>query len=484
MRLLPTLNILARVALMFSLTLLAPIGLAWLGQDAGFLPLAEGLTISVVSCLLILLITHPFRRELHVRDGFLLVVGIWLLLPLSAAAPLMLYDPHMGFTYGYFEGMAGLTTTGSTAISNLDALPPSLNLWRHMLSWLGGMGVIVLAVAILPMLGVGGMQMFKAEMPGPIKDAKLKPRIRETARNLWLVYSGLTILCMLLLKLAGMTWFDAVCHAMTTVSLGGISTHNDSVAYFDSPAIEAVMVVFMIAGATNFATHYVALSRRSLMAYWRDSEFKAMLGALLAAVAGLAAYLYAQDIYPDYETSLRHVTFNLISVATNTGYATTDFGAWPLFVPLLMLFLSCFTACAGSTGGGIKMFRALVLLKEAGRQFTTLLHPAAVKPVRIHGRSVPPAMIFAVLGFISLYVISMVVLTFVLLLTGLDFLSSFSAVVASLNNTGPGLGIIGPSANFSIFGPGQVWVCTFAMLLGRLEIFSVLILFTPAFWRN
>ncbi|GGP22226.1 TrkH family potassium uptake protein [Silvimonas iriomotensis] len=484
MRLLPTLNILARVALLFSLTLLAPIGMAWLGQDAGFLPLVEGLVISVVSCLLMLLLTHPFRRELHVRDGFLLVVGIWLLLPLSAAAPLMLYDPHMGFTYGYFEGMAGLTTTGSTAITNLDALPPSLNLWRHMLSWLGGMGVIVLAVAVLPMLGVGGMQMFKAEMPGPIKDAKLKPRIRETARNLWLVYSGLTIVCMLLLKLAGMTWFDAVCHAMTTVSLGGISTHNDSVAYFDSPAIEAVMVVFMIAGATNFATHYVALSRRSLMAYWRDSEFKAMLGALCAAVAGLAAYLYVQNIYPDYETALRHVTFNLISVATNTGYATADFGAWPLFVPLLMLFMSCFTACAGSTGGGIKMFRALVLLKEAGRQFTTLLHPLAVKPVRIHGRSVPPAMIFAVLGFISLYVISMVVLTFVLLLTGLDFLSAFSAVVACLNNTGPGLGIIGPSANFSIFGPGQVWVCTFAMLLGRLEIFSVLILFTPAFWRN
>ncbi|MBB5193303.1 trk system potassium uptake protein TrkH [Silvimonas terrae] len=484
MRLLPTLNILARVALLFSFTLLVPIALAWLGQDAGFLPLAEALVLSIVSSLLVLLLTHPFRRELHVRDGFLLVVGIWLLLPLSAAAPLMLYDPHMSFTYGYFEGMAGLTTTGSTAIADLDALPASLNLWRHMLSWLGGMGVIVLAVAVLPMLGVGGMQMFKAEMPGPIKDAKLKPRIRETARNLWLVYSGLTVLCMLLLKLAGMTWFDAVCHAMTAISLGGISTHNDSVGYFNSPGIEVVLVIFMLAGATNFATHYVALSRRSLLTYWRDSEFKTMIAVLVLAALGLAGYLTWQNIYPDYETSLRHVTFNLISIATDSGYATADFAAWPLFVPLLMLFLSCFTACAGSTGGGIKMFRALVLIKEAGRQFTTLLHPNAVKPVQINGRSVPPPMIFAVLGFISLYVISMVVLTFVLLLTGLDFLTAFSAVVASLNNTGPGLGAIGPSANFSIFGPSQVWVCTFAMLLGRLEIFSVLILFTPAFWRN
>ncbi|MDR3427570.1 MULTISPECIES: TrkH family potassium uptake protein [Silvimonas] len=484
MRLLPTFNILARIALLFSLTLLVPLGLAWFGQDAGLQPFAQALGIVFVSALVIVAATHAFRRELQVRDGFLLVVGIWLLLPLAAAAPFWLYDPSVSFTNGYFEGMAGLTTTGSTTIADLDALPASLNLWRHMLSWLGGLGVIVLAVAILPMLGVGGMQVFKAEMPGPIKDAKLKPRIRETARNLWLVYIGLTILCLLLLKLAGMTWFDAVCHALTAISLGGISTHTDSVAYFNSPAIEAILIVFMIAGATNFATHYVAFSRRSLLAYWRDTEFKSMLAVILLAGIGLAAYLDWQNVYPDYETSLRNVAFNLVSIATDGGYATADFGTWPLFVPLLMLFLSCFSACAGSTGGGIKMFRALVLLKEAGRQFTTLLHPNAVQPVQVNGRSVPPSVIFAVLGFISLYVTSMVVLTFVMLLTDLDFLSSFTAIVACLNNTGPGLGVVGPAANFSVFAPLQIWVCTFAMLLGRLEIFSVLILFTPAFWRH
>ena len=484
MRFLPTLHILARIALLFSLTLLFPIGLAWYGHDAGLMPFVHALALLAGASIAVFAATMPFKRELAARDGFLLVTGIWVLLPLAACVPLMLYSPQTPFTYAYFESMSGLTTTGSTIIRDLDALPLSLNLWRHMLNWIGGMGIIVLAVAILPLLGVGGMQLFKAETPGPIKDTRLKPRIRETARNLWLIYAALTLLCMLLLRSAGMTWFDAVCHAMAAVSLGGLSTHNTSVGYFDSPAIEGILIVFMLLAATNFATHYLALSRRSLMAYWRDGELKAMVAVLLFTTLALAAYLEKQGIYDNYGTALRHVAFNLVSVGTACGFATQDFGSWPIFVPLLMLLLSCFVCCAGSVGGGIKMFRALILIKEAGRQFTTLLHPNAVRPMRVNGVAVPTPVIFSVLGFIALYFMCVVVFTFALLLSGLDFLTSFSAVIASINNAGPGLGEIGPSGNFAIFSQAQLWVCTAAMLIGRLEIFSVLILLTPQFWRN
>ncbi|GAB7126253.1 potassium transporter TrkG [Silvimonas sp. JCM 19000] len=484
MRFLPTLHILSRIALLFSFTLLAPIALAWFNHDQGLMPFVHALALLAGSSIAVMALTSPFRRELAARDGFLLVTGLWVLLPLAACVPLMLYSTQLPFTYAYFEGMSGLTTTGSTVIRDLDSLPLSLNLWRHMLNWIGGMGIIVLAVAILPLLGIGGMQLFKAETPGPIKDTRLKPRIRETARNLWLVYAGLTILCMLLLKSAGMSWFDAVCHAMAAISLGGLSTHTSNVAYFDSPAIEGILILFMLLGATNFATHYLAISRRSLLAYWRDGELRAMLAVLLAAALGLSGYLEWQGTYPDYLTALRHVAFNLVSIGTACGFATQDFGSWPIFVPLLMLLLSCFICCAGSVGGGIKMFRALILIKEAGRQFTTLLHPNAVRPMRVNGMAVPTPVIFSVLGFIALYFICVVVFTFALLLSGLDFLTSFSAVIASINNAGPGLGEIGPSGNFAIFTQPQIWVCTAAMLIGRLEIFSVLILLTPQFWRS
>jgi trk system potassium uptake protein TrkH len=381
--------------------------------------------------------------------------------------------------------MSALTTTGATVLTGLDHLPASINLWRHLLNWLGGMGIIVLAVAILPMLGVGGMQLFKAETPGPIKDSKLTPRIRETARNLWMVYTGLTLACTLLLKFAGgMSWLDAVCHAFAAMCLGGFSTHDASVGYFNSPLIEAILILFMLLAATNFATHYLALTGRKLSCYWKDSEFKAMLLLIIVSTLGCAAYLVWQKTYGDYLTSFRHVAFNLVSIATDSGFASVDFGQWPIFVPLMMLFLSCITACSGSTGGGIKMIRTLIMLRESKRQMSTLIHPNAVHPLRVNGMAIPGNIVFAVMGFIFLYCMSIVGLTFVLLVSGLDFLSSFTAVIACINNAGPGLGVVGPASNYGVLTDFQIWVCNFAMLLGRLEVFSLLILFTRAFWKS
>jgi trk system potassium uptake protein len=484
-RLFPTVNILARVSGMFSLWILLPIGVAWFGNDDGLMPFVTSLTFLLLGSVLLAILTHGYKREMKARDGFIMVVGLWTVLPAVSALPLLLFNPSLSFTHAYFETMSALTTTGATVLTGLDNLPPSINLWRHLLNWLGGMGIIVLAVAILPMLGVGGMQLFKAETPGPIKDAKLTPRIRETARNLWIVYAGLTLACILLLKwLGGMSWLDAVCHAFAAMCLGGFSTHDASVGFFNSPIIEAILIVFMLLAATNFATHYVALSGRKLSTYLKDSEFKAMIMLIVVSTVGCAAYLVGQNTYGDFLTSLRHVAFNLVSIATDSGFASVDFGVWPIFVPLLMLFLSCITACSGSTGGGIKMIRTLIMLRESSRQMSSLLHPNAVHPLRVNGMAIPNQIIFAVMGFIFLYAMSIVVLTFLMLLTGLDFLSSFTAIIACINNAGPGLGVVGPASNYGVLSDIQIWICNFAMLLGRLEVFSLLILFTRVFWKS
>jgi trk system potassium uptake protein TrkH len=484
-RVFPTVNILARVAAIFSLWILIPITVAWWENDAGLQPFITALVSLLLLSSILSLLTHRYKREMKSRDGFILVVGLWTTLPAVAALPLMLFDTQLSFTHAYFETMSALTTTGATVLTGLDQLPASINLWRHLLNWLGGMGIIVLAVAILPMLGVGGMQLFKAETPGPIKDSKLTPRIRETARNLWVVYASLTLICALLLKfVGGMSWLDAVCHAFATMCLGGFSTHDASVGFFNSPIIEAILIVFMLLAATNFATHYLALTGRKFSSYWKDSEFKAMILIIVITTLGSAAYLVWQKTYGDYLTSLRHVAFNLVSIATDTGFASIDFGQWPIFVPLLMLFLSCITACSGSTGGGIKMIRTLIMLRESKRQMSTLIHPNAVHPLRVNGMVIPGNIVFAVMGFIFLYCMSIVGLTFILLISGLDFLSSFTAIIASINNAGPGLGVVGPASNYGVLNDFQIWVCSFAMLLGRLEVFSVLILFTRVFWKS
>lgn len=484
-RTLTVIHALGLMLVVFSLAYIMPVATALIYSDTSVVMdflLAMVWTLAF-GCLMWLM-TRRHKGELTVRHGFLLVVGMWTAMPAFGTLPLLMVLPGLSFTDAYFETMSGLTTTGATVLVGLDALPPAINIWRHELNWLGGLGIIVLAVAVLPLLGVGGRQLFKAETPGPMKDTALTPRITETARNLWLVYLGITIVCIVALKLVGMNWLDAICHSFAVMGLGGFSTHDASVGYYNSPAIEAVLIVFMLLAAMNFATHFLALRARSLTPYRMDVEGLSTVGLVLASCVGIAGFLWWQGTYPSFWTALRHASFNLVSVATDCGFASVDFNQWPIFAPLWMLFLSCITASSGSTGGGIKMVRTLVLIKQAGREFVKLLHPSAVNPMKIGGNVIPNSVVFSVLGFIFLYFISVVTLTFTLLISGLDFISSFSAIIACINNAGPGLDKVGPAGNYAGLTDFQTWICTIAMLIGRLEIFSVLILFTPQFWRR
>jgi trk system potassium uptake protein len=468
----------------FGLAYLIPILTSLIMRDGKALPFLLAALVTSGSGVLLSFATRRHARELKPRDGFLLVTMSWVLPSASATIPLVLIIPGLSITDGYFEAMSGLSTTGSTVLSGLDSLPPSVNMWRHTLHWLGGLGIIVLAVAILPLLGVGGMQLYRAQAPGPVKDEKLTPRITETAKSLWVVYTLMTVVGILALRGVGMSWFDAICHGMSALSLGGFSTHDASVGYYDSFAIELVLMILMIAASINFARHFVALRRLTLRPYRTDPEARAIAVVLSVSVLGIAILLWSENIYPTLTDSFRHVAFNVISMATTTGFVSEDYERWPVFAPVWVLFLSCFVCSTGSTGGGIKMFRTLVLSRQAGRELKLLVHPNALWPVRIGGKPVPDAIGDSVLAFIFLYFITVVTLTFALLLTGLDFLSSFTAVVASINNAGPGMGEVGPSTTFESLSDAQTWICTAAMLVGRLEIFAVLVLFTPAFWRK
>ena len=316
-----------------------------------------------------------------------------------------------------------------------------------------------------------------------MKDSALTPRITETARNLWLVYLAITIACIMSLRVAGMNWLDAICHAFAAMGLGGFSTYDASVGHFDSPVIEAVLIVFMLIAAMNFATHFIVWRGKSLKPYLHDTEGLMTLGVTLVSCVGIATFLYWQSTYPSFWTALRHASFNLVSLATDCGFASVDFNQWPIFAPIWMLFLSCVVASSGSTGGGIKMVRTIILFKQAGREFKKLIHPSVVNPMKIGSGVIENSVVFSVLGFIFLYFMSVATLTFILLISGLDFISALSAVIACINNAGPGLGLVGPASNYAILSDFQTWTCTVAMLVGRLEIFTVLILFTPAFWR-
>ncbi len=483
-RIAPVINVFSTVVMIFALTMAAPLVVAYIYNDAALLTYDESIVITFASGVLMRLVTMHRKRELQPRDGFLLVFLVWTILPAFATLPLMFYIDGLSFTDAYFETVSGITTTGSTVLSNIDQLPPSINFWRSELVWLGGMGLIVLAVAILPLLGVGGMQLYKAETPGPMKDAKLTPRITETAKGLWLVYAGITAACILTYRWAGMSWFDAVCHAFTTMGLGGFSTHDAGYGYFDSPLIESVTIVFMLIAGMNFATHFLAWRERSPRPYQADPEAGMFVLVTLASCVMIAVYLWQQGVYPDFMTALRYASFNTVSIATTTGYSNTDYNLWPAFAPLWMLFLCSFVSSSGSTGGGIKMIRAQLLVRQGLREMVKLVHPQAQVPVKLGGQVVPNPIVFAVLAFMSIYGACVVAMTFLLLVTGLDFITAFSAVIASINNTGPGLNQVGPATNYAVLTDFQTWVCTIAMLLGRLELFTLLIIFTPAFWRR
>ncbi|MGH8140639.1 MAG: TrkH family potassium uptake protein [Steroidobacteraceae bacterium] len=477
-------HVLGLLLAFFGAAYLLPVACSLLTGDGLALHFIAAAAVSTGTGLVIVAATRGSRRELKPRDGFLLVTLGWILTSAVAAIPLLMSLPGLGFTRAFFEAMSGLTATGSTVLRGLDALPPSLNLWRHSLQWFGGLAIIVMALAVLPLLGVGGMQLYKGQTPGPVKDEKLAPRIAETAKSLWLVYTLITAIGIIALRICGMTWLDAFCHAFSAVGLGGFSTHDASVGYFNSISIELVLIALMLIACLNFARHFVALRRLSLQPYTLDPECRAIFMVLAASVIVIAALLTWTERYPSFFVSLRHAAFNVVSMATTSGLATQDFDSWPVFAPFWMLFLSCIICSTGSAGGGIKMFRALLLAKQAGHELKLLVHPSAVAPVRIGGKPIPERVANAVLGFIFLYFMTVALLTFALLWTGLDFDSSFSAVVAAINNTAHGLHTTGPVSNYHALSGSQTWICTAAMLLGRLEIFSVIVLFTPAFWRK
>lgn len=479
----PTLRVFGILMMGFALAMLVPLILSWILHDGAATAYDEAFLLTFGTGFGLWWLTHREIRDLKVRDGFLMVVLVWTVLPAFAGLPLML-QLGISFTDAYFEAASGLTTTGSTVLPNLDKLPPSINLWRGLLVWLGGMGLIVLAVAVLPLLGIGGRQMFKAEAPGPMKDSQLTPRMTHTAKGLWIVYTGITLACIASFKLAGMGWLDAFVHAFSVMGLGGFSTHDASFGYFNSPLLEGIAVVFMLVASLNFATHYLAVHGRTLKTYRNDPEARWVMLVLIGSVVGIAVYLYVLEVYPDFATALRHSAFNVVSIASTTGLTTVDYNLWPMFAPLWMLFLCSFATSAGSTGGGIKMIRALILYKQVYRELVRAMHPNAVWPVRVGGGVVPPHILTAVLAFGFAYMCLIVALTLLLSFSGLDIVTAFSAVVASINNTGPGLNQVGPATTYEILSDFQTWVCTVAMLLGRLEIFTLLVVFTPAFWKK
>ncbi|MCU0734186.1 MAG: TrkH family potassium uptake protein, partial [Methylotetracoccus sp.] len=410
-RLLTLIRVFGAMLLVYSVADLLPILCSLIYRDGTLALFVHDMAMTAFSGLVFYLIGRPFERELKTKDGFLVVVMAWTGMAAFSTYPLMAAIPDLSFTDAYFETMSGLSTTGATVLTGLDQLPPSVNLWRHELNWLGGMGIIVLAVAILPVLGVGGRQMFMAETPGPMKDSKLTPRITETAKNLWLVYAGITAACVIALKLAGMTWFDAVCHAFSAMSLGGFSTHDASVGYFNSPAIEFVLIVFMLIAGMNFATHFLALHARNLSPYRHDIEAVPFVVLVLGSCVGITWYLWNQGTYLDFWTALRHTSFNLVSMATDCGFASVDFNQWPVFAPLWMLFLSCICVSTGSTGGGIKLMRTLILIKQSQLQMFLLTHPVAVNPLKVGRMVIPENIILSVLGFIFVDFMSIVILT-------------------------------------------------------------------------
>jgi trk system potassium uptake protein TrkH len=473
-----------RVLVLFSLLMAVPLGIALAAHDPAENAFLISIGVTFAAGVGLTLATRRFRRELQLRDGFVLVALIWLVLPAFASLPLKLAIAGLSVTDAYFEAMSGFSATGATLLVGLDELPLSVNVWRCFLQLVGGLGIIVLAVAILPLLGVGGAQLFKTEMTGPMKDARLTPRIAETARGLWGVYFVGCVACFFAYHWAGMSWADAFMHMCTTMSLAGFSSHDASFGYWNSALIEGVAVFFMLLAGISVALYFVAWRQRSLMPLLRNVEARAFVGAMAGATAVISLYLWHAGTYPSYPEALRHTVFHVVSVGTTTGYATQDYTKWPQFAPLLMLLLGCFATCGGSTGGGIKMMRMLLLLKQAQHELVRIVHPSVVNPVVIGGQVIPPRTMQNIIAFMLVYGAMLVVLTMLLVFAGADVVTAFTAVVACLNNIGPGLGDVGPALNYASMSDFQTWVCTFAMVLGRLEMLSLLVLFTPQFWRG
>jgi len=476
-------RILGLLLMMFSLTMLPPVMIAVLFKESTWLPFVEGFGLTFVAGLLIWLPVHRSRKDLRLRDGFLVVAAFWTVLGTFGAAPLYFADAiTLSITDAVFESMSGLTTTGATILTGLDELPRSILYYRQQLQWLGGMGIIVLAVAVLPMLGVGGMQLYRAETPGPVKDTKLTPRITETAKALWYVYLAFTIACAAGYMIAGMDWFDALCHAFSTVAIGGFSTHDLSLGYFDSAAIDIVAIVFMFAAGINFSLHFFAWRYVSIRHYSQDPEFRAYTMILIALSVLVVAGLFYHRSYVSPGDTIINGVFQAVSIATTTGFTTANYATWPAFLPVALIFASFIGGSAGSTAGGIKVIRCLLIYKQGVREIARLVHPSAEIPVKLGNKAVGFRVVDAVWGFFSVYIVVFVVLMLAMMSTGLDQVTAFSAIAATLNNLGPGLGEV--ATGFMTLSDPAKWVAVAGMLLGRLEIFTLLVLITPTFWRH
>ena len=476
-------RILGLLVALLSVTMLPPALVSMIYRDGGGVPFLLGFLWCLFTGFVAWYPNRYEKTDLRAREGFLIVVLFWLVLASFSAIPLILLEqPSLTVTDAFFESFSGLTTTGATILNHIEGLPHAVLWYRQQLQWLGGMGIIVLAVAVLPMLGIGGMQLYRAETPGPVKDSKMTPRIADTAKHLWYIYLSLTIACAVAYWLAGMSGFDAICHSFSTIAIGGFSTHDASMGYFNSPTINLVCVFFLVIAGVNFALHYAVVQSKSLRNYFYDPEFKVFIAIQVVLTLICFAVLMSFGTYEDADQAFDQALFQSVSISTTAGFATTSFADWPTLLPLLLIFSSFIGGCAGSTGGGMKVVRVLLLYLQGLRELNKLVHPKAVFSIKMGKKVLPDRVVEAVWGFFSAYAAVFVICMLLLLATGMDDITAFTAVAASINNLGPGLGEV--AANYSTIGDSSKWVLIVAMLFGRLEIFTLLVLFTPAFWRT
>ncbi|MBW5408058.1 Trk system potassium transporter TrkH [Morganella morganii] len=476
-------RIVGLLVIIFSVTMIIPGIVALIYKDGAGKAFSQTFLAALIIGLLLWIPNRNKKSELKPKEGFLIVVLFWTVLGSVGALPFIFSErPNLSVTDAFFESFSGLTTTGATTLVGLDTLPKAILFYRQMLQWLGGMGIIVLAVAILPLLGVGGMQLYRAEMPGPLKDNKMRPRIAETAKTLWLIYVFLTIVCAIALWFAGMDVFDAISHSFSTIAIGGFSTHDASIGYFNSPAINTIIAIFLLISGCNYGLHFAVLTGRSLGVYWRDLEFRMFISLQFVLVVICALVLWQFGVYATEGQTLNQAFFQVVSMATTAGFSTDSFYKWPLFLPMLLLCAAFVGGCAGSTGGGLKVIRIMLLFLQGARELKRLVHPNAVYTIKLGRRALPERIIEAVWGFFSAYALVFVVSMLLLIATGVDEFSAFSAIATTLNNLGPGLGTLGE--NFTTLNPAGKWILVVTMLFGRLEVFTLLVLLTPTFWRD
>ena len=475
-------RILGILLMLFSLTLVPPMLISRVFEDDTLSAFAVAMGITLLTGFALFYPNRHARKELRNRDGFLITVLFWTVLGAFGSLPFLLAeDPNLTIIDAMFESFSGLTTTGATVMTGLDLLPHSILYYRQQLQWLGGMGIVVLAVAILPTLGIGGMQLYRTEIPGPLKDSKLTPRITETAKALWYIYAALTLVCFASYWAAGMSWFDALGHSFSTVAVGGFSTHDASIGYFDSASIEMICVFFMVVSSISFGLHFAAWREGRISHYLRDPETRFFLILLLILTCVTIAGLLLTGSYDDSK-ALRHGLFEAVSVATTTGFGVADFTGWPGVLPMMLFIAAFIGACSGSAGGGMKVIRILLILKQGVREIHRLIHPNAILSVKVGKMRISEGVAEAVWGLFSVYLMLFVLMMLGMLATGLDQVTAWSAVGSALNNLGPGLGEV--TTHYGDIPGAAKGILILAMLLGRLEIFTILVLFTPAFWRR